>query len=286
MKKKQMLNTGAKSISRRRFIKRTFWTLSALTAADALWFERYNIEMNHFYLASATASTKNLKILQLSDLHLRSFNYPTQSIAETVNHLQPDLIAITGDAIDNAEHIPLLRDFMQALHKDIPKVAILGNWEYWGKVNLMALERVYMEHNCSLLINQSKQYILHQRSVAISGVDDFVGGNADIKQALQEYKESSYHIILNHCPQYYDSIIKHIGGRTPADVVLSGHTHGGQVNILGFSLFYPQGSGKYRRGWYADAAPPMYVSKGIGSTILPLRFGARAEISVFHFPLV
>ena len=65
--------------------------------------------------------------------------------------------------------------------------------------------------------------------------------------------------------------------------ILSGHTHGEQVRLFNFIPFLPQGSGKYVKGWYKESNPPMYVSKGIGTTILPIRFGSRAEIAVFYF---
>jgi len=69
----------------------------------------------------------------------------------------------------------------------------------------------------------------------------------------------------------------------PIDLILSGHTHGGQVKLLGFIPYLPQGSGKYVSGWYLDQHKQLYVSKGIGTSILPIRFGARAEISIFNF---
>jgi len=62
------------------------------------------------------------------------------------------------------------------------------------------------------------------------------------------------------------------------DLVLSGHTHGGQITFLGIVPFKPQGSGKYLKGWYKEDKPKMYISKGIGTSILPIRFGARAEM--------
>jgi predicted MPP superfamily phosphohydrolase len=62
---------------------------------------------------------------------------------------------------------------------------------------------------------------------------------------------------------------------------LSGHTHGGQITFFGIVLFTPKGSGQFVSGWYDDEFPKMYVSKGIGTSIVPIRFGARVEISLF-----
>lgn len=67
-------------------------------------------------------------------------------------------------------------------------------------------------------------------------------------------------------------------GDLKIDLVLSGHTHGGQITFFGIVPFKPQGSGRYLKGWYKDTDPKMYISKGIGTSILPIRLGARAEM--------
>jgi uncharacterized protein len=99
--------------------------------------------------------------------------------------------------------------------------------------------------------------------------------------ALNKHSKCDHHIILNHCPQYTDVIAKYLNNNIEVDFILSGHTHGGQFNLLGFMPFLPQGSGSYVKGWY-NTQPKMYVSKGIGTSIFPARFGARAEIAIFN----
>lgn len=84
---------------------------------------------------------------------------------------------------------------------------------------------------------------------------------------------------MNHCPEYSEIIYNKIIKNHPFDIILSGHTHGGQINIFGYVPFKPRGSGKFLKGWYLDNK--LYVSKGIGTSILPLRFMSRAEISIF-----
>ena len=95
-----------------------------------------------------------------------------------------------------------------------------------------------------------------------------------------------------HCPEYRDHIeseINRINSIRAADqrlnirYVFSGHSHGGQVNILGFAPVLPPGVGKYVRGWFNDKTPMLYVSKGIGTSTFPVRFGARAEIALFNY---
>ena len=289
--------------TRRKFLKAAFFFITGGIFADAFWFEKFFIETKEFYFEDASQEKTNLKLVQISDLHLQKTSYPMRQLAKKINSLRPDLILITGDAIDKARNINLLADFLNLIDKDIKKVAILGNWEYWGAVDLTALNIIYKKNNTELLINRSVKYLFRNTSISITGVDDFLGGNADINAALENHSESDYHIILNHCPQYSDRISETLSQPARKNInvnfILSGHTHGGQINFFGFAPFLPPGSGKYVSGWYNAVVgnqlsvvsqylqstfgkPVMYVSKGIGTSIFPVRFGARAEIAIFN----
>lgn len=281
-KNKLVINFETMAITRRKFIKTGLIAATGLILADVFWIEKFFIETNEFYFGSATKDTKNIKVIQISDLHLKSINYQLTQLANKINKLQPDLILITGDSIDKPKNISLLDEFLKLIERDIKKVAILGNWEYWGNIDINKLDLIYADNNCTLLINQTKQFLFNNKTVSITGVDDFLGGKSDFDMAIKEYKKSDYHIILNHCPQYSDEISKQLKKDINVDFILSGHTHGGQINLFGFAPFLPQGSGKYIKGWYNNNDTKLYVSKGIGTSIIPARFGARAEIALFH----
>ncbi|PBQ32966.1 metallophosphoesterase [Sphingobacteriaceae bacterium] len=269
----------AKTWTRRKFIKAGFVTALGLIFLDSIWLEKFFIETNEFFLGNATKNSSNIKLIQVSDLHLTSLTHPLKKLAKKINVLKPDLILITGDAIDDGKSLYILNKFLKLLSHDIKKVAILGNWEYWGKVDLNELEYTYKENNCDLLINRNLPYEIRGKTLTITGVDDYLGGKPDIIGALDAFKQSDYHIVLNHCPEYTDVISEKTKN---VDLILSGHTHGGQINLFGFVPFLPQGSGGYLKGWYKDEKKTMYVSKGIGTSILPVRFLARAEIAVFN----
>ncbi len=267
--------------SRRNFIHSGIALAGASVLTDALWIEKRFIEFNEFFIGSVTPETNNLKIVQLSDLHLHSINTALEELAKKLNQLKPDLIAITGDAIDEAENLHLLDEYFRLIDKDIPKVAILGNWEYWGEMDLKKLKTVYKKHNCTLLVNESKQYQFGDKTLSVIGIDDFVGGYASYKLATDNFIKSDYNIVLNHCPKYSEQIVERCQ-KDNISFILSGHTHGGQIRLFNFIPFLPEGSGKYVSGWYKELSPPMYVSKGIGTSMLPIRFGSRAEIAIFY----
>ena len=265
--------------TRRKFIKAGLLTGAGFILLDSFWLEKYFIETNDFNLGKSTDDNFDLKVIQISDLHLQSLNGQLKKLAKNINEQKPDLILITGDSVDNKKNVFVLNQFLGKIDKSIKKFAILGNWEYWGGVDLEDLRMTYAANNCELLINNSRQLTFKNKTILITGIDDYVGGNADIDLALKEFKQSDYHIILNHCPEYGDIIAEKLKGKVAYDFMLSGHTHGGQINIFGFVPFKPQGSGKYLKGWYEDKN--IYVSKGIGTSIFPARFMAKAEIAVF-----
>lgn len=264
-----------KRLSRRKFIKRGILTAIGIVLLDALWFEKYVIDWNYFDISNGKKN--KIKFIQISDIHFDKLRYFHKAIAKKINKIQPDLIFITGDTVDKTEKIEPFNEFLTLIDHAIPKFAITGNWEYWGNVDLNKLKDTFHKNNCELLINENRSLTIKNRKISIIGIDDYIGGNADFLSAIDNLMPTETNIVLTHCPQHRDFIAKEKGNLN-IDLVLSGHTHGGQITFLGIAPFKPRGSGKYLKGWYRDIAPQMYVSKGLGTSILPIRFGARAEI--------
>jgi predicted MPP superfamily phosphohydrolase len=246
---------------------------------NILWFEEYFFDTNEYLLGKATSDNYDLKVIQVSDLHIRHLNKRLKRIAKFINSEQADLILFTGDSFDHKDNMPVFEKFIQLLDINTRKFAILGNWEIISEANINELSQIYQVYNSELLINQSIQLSIHDKLVSITGVDDFIDGNADIEIATQNYQSSDYHIILSHKPGYNDQIYEKLKGKISYDFILSGHTHGGQINLFGWTPALPKGSGKYVKGWFENEKA--YVSKGIGVSDLPFRFMSNAEIAVF-----
>lgn len=268
-------------ISRRKFLKYFTASLITLGLLDIFWFEKYIIDWNYFTLRNPNTNHKPLKIIQLSDLHLTSLKSFHKSIAKKIIQIKPDVLMITGDAIDDKNNLLVLDSFLKLIDHSIIKYAITGNWEYWGKINLDELKNLYNSHNCKLLINQNDVVEIKNRRLGIIGVDDYIGGNANFSKSIEKLPETDTNIVLTHCPVHRDIIHKE-NSKIKIDLVLSGHTHGGQINLFGYVPFKPRGSGKYLKGWYDKEGPKMYVSKGIGTSIFPARLLARAEVTQFE----
>ncbi len=271
--------------------KRLFTLLAITVSVCFLSLYAFIIEPNRFVvtrhqLNQQFASNNNsFKIVQISDLHLKKFNNRTQRIAKQINELNPNIILFTGDSIDKAEQLDGFDHFLSLLDKQTAKYAIIGNWEYWAGIDLKRLTKIYATHNCHLLINESILHNYGDQSILITGLDDLVS-KPNLIKSLHGVTPQQNHLLLAHSPAYRDSFsgseLEKITQYKP-QYMFSGHTHGGQLALFGFAPLRPQGSGRYVSGWYRDGVIPLYVSRGLGVSVLPVRMGVVPEISYFEW---
>ncbi len=268
-----------------------FFLLTITVSFCLLILYAFIIEPNRFVvtrhlLNQQFASNGNsFKIVQVSDLHLKQFNKRAQHIAEQVNKLNPNVVLFTGDSIDKVEQLDGFDRFLSLLDKQTAKYAIMGNWEYWAGVDLERLTKIYATYNCRLLVNESILHNYGNRSILITGLDDLVS-KPDLIKSLQGITPQQNHLLLAHSPAYRDLLssdeLAKISQYKP-QYMLSGHTHGGQLSLFGFAPLRPDGSGRYVSGWYRDGAIALYVSRGLGVSVLPVRMGVVPEISYFEW---
>lgn len=268
-------------LSRRKFVSRFFLGALGLFLLDLFWFEKYFIQWNRFDISNNPS--ERIKIIQLTDLHLDEIKYFHKSIAKRINKENPDFLVITGDSINNTNKLRVLDSFLGLIDLHIKMVAIMGNREYRGKIKIDDLQQVYEKHNGKLLINSSSFFNVKNRALNIIGIDDLIGGNPNFQKSSKNIDVDIDSIVLNHCPEYSNNISElNEKLNLKIKMILSGHTHGGQITFLGKEFFKPKGSGNYLRGWYSINNLRMYVSKGIGTSVIPFRLGSRAEATIFY----
>lgn len=221
-----------------------------------------------------------IRIAQLSDLHLHDYGRREQGVVDELSRIKPDLVLLTGDVIGRTEALPVLDAFLTA-SGDVPKLAVLGNWEYWGGVDVDALRALYELHHVRLLLNQTERLVVHGKKVVIVGLDDYTAGNPVATPSRLRLENGERVILLQHSPGMFDDVRYVNAISLPLDLCLSGHTHAGQFALFGVALWRPPGSGNFVSGMYATEHCPLYVSRGIGTSVLPARLGARPEIAVF-----
>ena len=237
------------------------------------------VDVTRHTLAEPGLRQEAIRIVQLSDLHLNAVARREKSVARNVRELAPDLIVFSGDVIDRADRLDILEEFLSLIGPG-QKVAVLGNWEHWSRTDLKALRSLYEDrHGVRLLVNAVADFRFGERTLRVIGLDDFTAGDADLS-VLHQAEPSNPSIVIQHSPGWFqtEAIMTEIGRFT---LCLAGHTHGGQVTLFGTAIWKPPGSGDFSAGRYEHPMCPIHVSRGIGTSLLPLRFGARPEIAVF-----
>ncbi|MDP2308331.1 MAG: metallophosphoesterase [Pseudomonadota bacterium] len=217
-----------------------------------------------------------IEILHLTDVHLRGRDAWVDRLASLVSEQRPDLIALTGDIVTRGWQPDAVDHFLGAL-PDAPlgKWAVMGNWEYWGGAPRDVWEPVLTRHGITLL---------HERVVPLDGLDlvgtdDLLAGNPDLDSVLASVRRDHPALVLTHSPALFPLLAGH-PLRAPTGLVLAGHTHGGQVRIpvLG-PFFLPRGSGAYPWGWYELDGVHLFVSRGLGWSVAPVRWRCPPEIA-------
>ncbi|MFM7571143.1 MAG: metallophosphoesterase [Betaproteobacteria bacterium] len=253
----------------------------ALAVAYAWLIEPSQLEVTEHVIDAGPTGDRPIRVVQLSDLHMQSVGNRERAVAGEVARLKPDLVVLSGDVIDRADALGVLDTFLSLLGS-VQKVAVLGNWEYWSGVDFAALQSLYeQKHGVRLLINDAAQYRFGDRALQVIGLDDFTAGRPDAS-LLKNTASGPVSIVVQHSPGWFETpAAQAVERRFP--LCLAGHTHGGQIALFGLALWTPRGSGSFTAGRYDSPMRPVYVSRGIGTSILPIRFGARPEIAVFTF---
>ncbi|MDD5612761.1 MAG: metallophosphoesterase [Gallionella sp.] len=196
------------------------------------------------------------------------------------------MIVLSGDIVDRQDSLPALETFLNELGP-VQKIAVPGNWEYWSEVDFKTLAKLYARHQVEFLVNDCHVVHFGNRSLAFVGLDDALSGKPKLDKAQHrcEKDDTEGKILVEHSPGFFGAPLTAPIANPPYLLSLSGHTHGGQVTIFGSPIETPPGSGTYNRGWYDTRYGRLYISRGIGTTVVPLRVGSVPELTVFEVGL-
>jgi hypothetical protein len=243
--------------------------LGALGLGYAFFIEPSWIEVTHHRVQLAGLKQR-LKVAHLTDLHLQQWGRRERELLRLLNEERPDLIVITGDTASPGATDADRSRLLSRLQAPLGVYAVRGNWELWAPME--DEESLYREAGIRSLLNEGQQV---RDTVWLVGLDDALAGAPDVARAFSGLPSGQPCVALMHSPALFDEL----AGRCP--LALAGHTHGGQVRLPGLgALWLPPGSGAYEAGWYERNGSRMYVSRGLGNSILNLRFLCRPELAI------
>lgn len=236
------------------------------------------IEVTRHAVGTPRAGARPLRVVQVADLHLRQLGARERRVAEAIREARPDLLVLGGDLVDRADSLPLLDAFLALVDVRTPAVAVPGNWEYWAGIERDQLRRLLDRRGVKLLVDETIRLQHDGVRYTVLGLDDAATSRPDPERASAGAPSEENLLAVTHSPWIRDTW----RGARPT-FMLAAHTHGGQVNFLGYAPAVPPGSGPYVAGWYRGPPFDAYVNRGIGTSILPIRLGARPEVAVFDW---
>ncbi len=228
-----------------------------------------------------TVSTPNLphgddglRIVQISDLHRRQA-VPDMFIRSAVAAAQrekPDLVVLTGDFVSFGKgNAQACAELLAPLKARFGVYAVMGNHDHWE--NAAEVTRALEGVGVKVLTNRNVKIA---GGIYLVGLDDLWSGKPDFVKAWRGVPENTAQVLLCHNPQP-EKITPH------KCLMISGHTHGGQLNIPGVARNTLPGlrNARYVEGWYKTGGVRMYVNRGIGKVNPPIRLFCRPEVTVY-----
>ena len=292
---------------RRRALHRSLFNVGisgiTLTNSESVvepqWIE---ITQHEISIANLPPAFEGFSIVQLTDLHHSSIvtlDY-LQACFRQVVDLQPDLVVMTGDYITRQEKYaqPVAQAICEIIvQAGIPTYAVLGNHDHWNndwnydwnddldagvfpsrnrwKGDGVEVLNALTAGGIKVLMNESAPLQRGSDRLWLVGCDDFLAGDFDLERALAFLPSTDEPcFLLMHNPQPIESIAHH-----GFDLVLSGHTHGGQISL---PFVPPKVGNKYLAGLFYVGASRLYVCRGLGVTGVPIRFMTTPEIACFR----
>ena len=273
------------SVSRRKFLQTAgMLSLSSISldspAYPFITSEEIDISHHSIRLKNLPDSFEGFKIVHLTDIHhskFVSFNEVFRMV-ELANRQNADAVFLTGDYITwSKKFIAPVAEALRNLKARFGVFAILGNHDI--RVDAHGITQALEKAQIKVLRNSSERIDLKGDSLWIAGVDEYSYGQSDIAKAIREVPLSQPRILLAHNPEIVSEAAGH-----QVDFVLAGHTHGGQIKIpfMRSLNVVTQPSQECLEGFVRSGKTQMYISRGLGKVVIPVRIFCPPEIPVFY----
>jgi predicted MPP superfamily phosphohydrolase len=250
-------------LTRRRFLRAALYGTPIVLAANAFGLEPEWIKVRKIRLSG---SRPTVRLLHFTDLHFKGDVEYLETVVQQINGLAPDLVCFTGDIIEDSEWLEAGLEVLAKIK--FPMVGVPGNHDHWSGVDFAAIRACFEKTGGAWLENQ--RFDLPSLGINIVGIDRMPASYPPVS--------GRKNIVLVHYPEWADQL-----GGFRYNLVLAGHSHGGQVRIPFYgAMVVPFSTGKYEMGLYRTKGGPLYVNPGIGYFYLNVRFNCRPELTVIE----
>jgi predicted MPP superfamily phosphohydrolase len=268
---------------RRRVVPRRTTPLRTIASglvqiARAAFAEPYqlSVERRAVGLRRLPRALDGLKVVHLSDIHHGPFTTRQQieRAVEAANSLQPDIVALTGDYVSHERtYVRPCAEMLGRLRARCGVYAVLGNHDNW--VDAALVTDLFRAEGIRVLVNEGLRFEDRGASFWLAGVDDTMVGLEDLPLALAGSRADELKLLLAHNP-----VILRRAARAGVDLVLSGHTHGGQVTWRNERSASGRVRRRILRGLARRGETQIYVTRGLGTVVLPVRYGCPPELTL------
>ncbi len=248
----------------------------AVAAALAFWAFCNGLTLRRYEVQSEKISAGSVRVVVVTDLHSHIWGDDQQPLLEMIASQQPDIIALAGDIVDDRQPMYGARLFLDGVTDIAPTYYVSGNHEYWSGA-YDGIREMIEGYGVTVLDNESVYLAVNGVDLCLCGIDDpevfeytddpelrAIGNEGALLERFSDLEDGAYNILLAHRPELIDAYLQY-----DFDLILSGHTHGGQVRIplILNGLFAPdQGYfPKYAGGRYDFDTRTLIVSRGAGA---------------------
>lgn len=268
------------SVLDHRGVRRLLLALLAVAAAGAgyarciepRWVVTRRVPLGRVHIP--TVHRLPVRMVVISDLHVDGDREPFTSLPRKVNDLEPDLVVVLGDLLNTQAALGVLQRTLREIRAPAGKLAVSGNWEAWYWSDLPLLDDTGFEW---LHRRVARREIRGQTIHLLGWPYQDNGDTAAAEGMLASLPPRDWRIFAHHSPDRVTKV-------SSADLMVAGHTHGGQLSVplFGALVTLSRHGKRFERGLVEVAATRLYVNPGIGvDPALPLRFGVRPEITLF-----
>ena len=266
----------------KRKVFRIFLVIIIVITCYLIW-ENNQIQITNYTIQSSKLpeSFSGFRIVQISDLHNTQFGKDNSRLLEKLKSTKPDIIVLTGDLIDSRRtNIEIAISFVENACQIAPTYYIPGNHE--SRIdNIQSFYQDLKSVGVILLLDNNEVITKENDSICIAGVIDPAfktdeGWSSSLADSVTN-NNNIYTVLLSHRPELFEDYT--------ADLVLTGHAHGGQVRIPYIGGIFAPAQGflpEYDSGLYSNNDTTMVVSRGVGNSLFPVRVNNPPEIVVIQ----